>query len=68
MFDIGTLIQKFMLGQFNNHPAMAQFNKMMQGKNLDQQKQTLLNFAKSNGIDPDAKIFSEADLRKLGLK
>lgn len=68
MFNIGDLIQKFMLGQFNNHPAMAQFNKLMQGKSLEQQKQTLLNFAKSNGIDPNQKIFSEQDLKMLGLK
>ena len=68
MFNISDLVQKFMLGQFNNHPAMVQFNKMMQGKTLDQQKQTLLNFAKSNGIDPNKKIFSEQDLKMLGLK
>ena len=59
MFNISDLVQKFMLGQFN---------KMMQGKTLDQQKQTLLNFAKSNGIDPNKKIFSEQDLKMLGLK
>ena len=68
MFNMNELIQRFIAGQFNNHPAMAQFNKMMQGKTLEQQKQTILNLAKSNGIDPNRKIFSESDLRMLGLK
>lgn len=62
------IFQKFMQGAFNNHPAMSQFNQMMAGKTPEQQAQTLLNFAKSNGIDPNAKIFSEQQLRQLGLK
>ena len=65
---LNQIIQNFMMGQFNNHPAMAQFNKMMAGKNPEQKMQTLMNFAKSNGIDPNQKIFSENDLKMLGLK
>jgi hypothetical protein len=68
MFSIGDLIQRYMQGQFNNHPAMKQINNMLAGKTPEQQRQTLLNFAKSNGIDPDRKIFSEQDLKMLGLK
>lgn len=40
---------------------------MMAGKDQNQQFQTLLNIAKSKGIDIDEKMFSESDLRQLGL-
>lgn len=49
------------------HPAMQQFSQMMAGKNTEQQVQTLMNFARSNGIDPNAKIFSADYLRSLGV-
>lgn len=51
-----------------NNPAMAQFHQMMAGKNTEQQIQTLMNFARSSGIDPDAKIFSAEYLRSLGVQ
>lgn len=56
-----------MQGQFQNNPLMGVFNQMMSGKNTQQQLQTLLNTAKSRGIDIDAKTFSAEDLRTLGL-
>ena len=40
---------------------------MLQGKNPQQQLQTLYNFAQSQGIDPNAKIFSAEQLRLFGL-
>ena len=40
---------------------------MLQGKNPQQQLQTLHNFAQSQGIDPNAKIFSSEQLRAFGL-
>ena len=43
--------QMLMQGQFRNHPLMQQFNQMMAGKTLEQQKQTLLNYAASRGYD-----------------
>lgn len=55
-------------GRLQNDPRMALFNQMMSGKNSQQQIETLLNSAKSKGIDINAKTFSEADLRMLGLK
>ena len=58
---------RLMQGMFANHPAMQQFNQMMQGKNPQQQMQTLLNFAQSNVIDPNAKIFTAEDLKALGV-
>ena len=68
MFSINQIIQNFMSGMFQNHPLMAQFNTMMAGKTPNQQMQTLINLAKSKGLDPNAKIFSEEDLKMLGLK
>lgn len=68
MFDINTIIQNYMAGMFNNHPLMKQFNQMMAGKNREQQAQTLLNLAQSRGIDINKKMFSEQDLKMLGLK
>ena len=61
------IMQKVMAGQMQNNPAMGLFNQMMQGKSSDQQMQTLINSAKSKGIDVDKKMFSESDLRSLGL-
>jgi hypothetical protein len=40
---------------------------MMSGKNQQQQIETLLNAAKSKGIDINEKRFTEADVRALGL-
>lgn len=68
MFSINQIIQNFMSGMFQNHPLMTQFNQMMAGKTQSQQMQTLMNLAKSKGLDPNAKIFSEQDLRNFGLK
>lgn len=56
-----------MSGQLKNNPLMGTFNQMMAGKDQNQQFQTLLNIAKSKGINIDEKMFSESDLRQLGL-
>lgn len=50
-----------------NSPEMQTFNQMMRGKTFEQQQQTVLNMAKSKGIDVNAKIFSEQDVKQLGL-
>lgn len=57
-----------MQGQLNRMPEMQQVNQMLAGKSPEQQWQTLLNFAKTQGIDTDSKIFSEADLKSFGLR
>lgn len=62
------MMQMMMQGQFRNHPQMPLFNQMMQGKNKNQQIDTILNAAKSNGFDVDRKMFSEADLKALKLR
>jgi len=40
-----------MKGQFQNHPLMQTVNQMMAGKTPEQQRQTVLNVAKSRGFD-----------------
>ena len=47
---------------------MGTFNKMMNGKSPEQQFETLLNVAKSKGIDINKKQFTADDLRQIGLK
>lgn len=62
------LLQQVMSGQLQNHPLMGTFNKMMNGKSPEQQFETLLNVAKSKGIDINKKQFTAEDLRQIGLK
>lgn len=50
-----------------NSPQMQTFNQMMSGKTPDQQIQTILNMARSKGLDVNAKIFTEDQARQLGL-
>lgn len=50
-----------------NKPEMQLFNQMMSGKNPQQQFETILNSARSKGIDVNKKMFSESDLRQMGL-
>ena len=61
------LAQQLMSGAFQGSPAMSAFNKMMAGKSPQEQFKTLLNAAKSQGLDVDAKIFTKEDLRAFGL-
>lgn len=65
---ITMLINMLMNGQLKNHPMMAQFNQMMQGKNPQQQVQTIMNMAKSKGLDINTPILTEQQARQLGLK
>lgn len=41
----------FMQGKFANHPLMQMVNQMMAGKTPEQQRQTVINTAKSCGFD-----------------
>lgn len=63
------LIQMYMANRIQNDPRiMGPFRQFFAGKNNQQSAQTLINLAKSKGFDPDAKVFSEQDVRALGLK
>lgn len=65
---INNLISMFMQNKLQTMPQMQMFNQMMGGKNKEQQIQTLLNLAKSKGIDVNAKIITEEQLKMLHLK
>ena len=45
------LLNMFMQGKFANHPLMKTVNQMMAGKTPEQQRQTIINTAKSYGFD-----------------
>ena len=57
-----------MAGKMQGTPMMNLFNQMMHGKSQQEKIQTLLNSAKSRGIDINKKMFSENDLKSLKLK
>lgn len=48
---LSMLLNKVMQGQFANHPLMSTVNQMMAGKTPEQQRQTIINAAKSYGFD-----------------
>ena len=48
---LSTLLNRAMQGQLANHPLMAQVNQMMAGKTPEQQRQTVINAARSYGFD-----------------
>lgn len=65
---INMLINMFLNRQLKNHPMMAQYNQMMSGKTPEQQLQTIINMAKSKGLDINAPIITEQQARQLGLR
>ena len=48
---LSMLLNKAMQGQLANHPLMSTVRQMMDGKTPEQQRQTVLNTAKSCGFD-----------------
>jgi len=65
---LSQILSNVMMGKLQNHPLMGTVNQMLAGKNPQEQIQTLINLAKSKGMDVNAKMFSEEDLKSLGLK
>lgn len=45
------LLNMFMQGKLANHPMMKTVNQMLAGKTPEQQRQTIINTAKSYGFD-----------------
>ena len=62
---VNNLMTNLLNGKFKNE--MESFNQMMSGKTQEQQIQTILNIAKSRGFDINQKMFSEQDLKTLGI-
>ena len=48
---LSMLLNKAIQGQFANHPLMQTVNQMMAGKTPEQQRQTIINAARSYGFD-----------------
>lgn len=48
---LSMLLNKCIQGQFANHPLMKTVNQMMAGKTPEQQRQTVINAARSYGFD-----------------
>mgnify|MGYP003293564191 CR=1 FL=1 len=62
---LSTLLNKYMSGQLANHPMMKTVNQMMAGKSLEEQRQTVINTAKSYGFDLNQ--LPQEMLRQAGL-
>lgn len=62
---LSMLLNKFMQGQLANHPLMSTVNQMMAGKTPEQQRQTVINAAKSYGFDLNQ--FPADILKQAGL-
>lgn len=54
-----------MQGKLDNHPLMDSYKQMMGNKSPEQKADTLINIAKSRGVDINQKIFNINDLRVL---
>lgn len=61
------LIQNVLMGKLQNHPLMSQYNQMFKGKSQEEQLQTLINSAKSFGIDVNEKCFTKEQLKTIGI-
>lgn len=61
------LINNLLSNKLSSMPQMQMFNQMMSGKNPEQQMQTILNMAKSQGFDINAKIITDQQARQIGL-
>lgn len=62
---LNQIVNNMLGGRFKQQIDM--FNQMMNGKNPQQQFQTIFNMAKSRGFDVNKKIFSEQDLQAIGI-
>ena len=62
---LSMLLNRAMQGQLANHPMMATVNQMMAGKTPEQQRQTVINAARSCGFDLNQ--LPQDVLRQAGL-
>lgn len=62
---LSMLLNKALQGQLANHPLMQQVNQMMAGKTPEQQRQTIINTARSYGFDLNQ--LPQDVLRQAGL-
>lgn len=65
---LSTLLNKCLQGQFANHPLMKTVQQMMAGKTPEQQRQTVINTARSCGFDLHqlpAEVLAQAGLTNI---
>lgn len=62
---LNQIMNNMLGGRFKQQ--MDMYNQMMNGKNPQQQMQTIMNMAKNRNFDVNKKIFSEQDLQALGI-
>lgn len=62
---LSMLLNRYMQGQFANHPMMKTVQQMLAGKTPEQQRQTVINAAKSYGFDLNQ--LPQEMLRQAGL-
>lgn len=62
---LNQIMSNMLGGRFKQQ--MDMYNQMMNGKNPQQQMQTIMNMAKNRNFDVNKKIFSEQDLQAIGI-
>lgn len=62
---LSMLLNRYVQGQLANHPMMKTVQQMMAGKTPEQQRQTVINTAKSYGFDLNQ--LPQEILRQAGL-
>ena len=62
---LSALLNQYMQGNLANHPLMSTVNRMMAGKSPEQQRQTVIEAARSCGFDLNQ--FPADVLRQAGL-
>lgn len=60
-------VKQMMSKQFEGNPLMSSYHQMMDGKTPEEQKQVLINIAKSQGIQVDPNDIVGSILRAKGM-
>lgn len=61
------IMNRFFKGEFNDNPIVRRIYNMLEGKSDAQKYATLVNMMQGQGFDINAKIFTEADLKRWGI-
>lgn len=61
------LIRDVLDGKYDNHPIMQGIYRMLANKSPQERIGVILTLAKEKGIDINAKMFTEDDLKRFGL-
>lgn len=61
------IINRFLKGEFNDNPIVKRIYSMLEGKSDIQKYATIVNMLQGQGVDINAKIFTEQDLKRWGI-